>query len=85
MSIACSNSECYRYMNNITDEMLDCVIFLYVGAFFFFLIGIYLHEVVPQDYGTPKHPLFFLSFCKYIKKKLFNKNKDSNYSNLSNS
>ncbi len=47
LSIACSNDVCYKNMNDITDEIKDCLIFLYIGSLFFIILGIYLHEVIP--------------------------------------
>ena len=32
--------------------MVDCLIFLYVGGLIFLILGMYLHEVWPQEYGT---------------------------------
>ena len=63
MSISCSNQECYRSLDTITEEMQDCLVFLYVGAAFFFVLAVYLHEILPQDpdeNGLTKSPLFFL-------------------------
>ena len=32
--------------------------FLYIGALFFLILGMYLHEIIPQEYGVSKSPLF---------------------------
>jgi len=37
---------------------------MYVGGTIFLFLGLYLNEVIPHDYGVPKHPLFFLSKFK---------------------
>ena len=69
LSIACSNLECYRSLNSITDEMTDCLLFLYIGAIFFFVLAIYLHEIIPQDpeeNGLTKSPLFFLKWLLFL-------------------
>lgn len=41
-------------------EMFELIRMLYISAFFYLLIALYLNEVVPQTYGVPKHPLFLL-------------------------
>lgn len=77
--MACSNQECYRSLNSITEEMTDCIIFLYVGALFFYLLAMYLHEVIPQDSdenGVSKPALFFLNICK---RRFGNKKNSSEY------
>jgi len=55
--------------------MQDCLIFLYIGAIFFFILAIYLQEILPQDpdeNGLTKSPLFFLknlmNLCLKFKK-----------------
>ncbi|KAL4456247.1 hypothetical protein ABPG74_014208 [Tetrahymena malaccensis] len=59
-SFACSNGQCFRRWDSITDEIKDCIIFLYVGFVVFTLLGVYLHEVIPQEFGTQQHWLFCL-------------------------
>ena len=90
MSISCSNQECYRSLNTITEEMQDCLVLLYIGAAFFFILAVYLHEILPQDpeeNGLTKSPFFFLQNlinwcrrCKNQKKKLLDD--DENYENI---
>lgn len=82
MSLACSNYECYRYFDSITEEMAECLLFLYLGAIFFFFFGIYLHEVIPQEYGIPKHPLFFLRYFKDLFYFFFKRDNGGKYTNL---
>ena len=59
---ACSNNLCYKTFDVIPEEINSCFWVLYFGALIFLVLGIYLHEVVPQEYGIRKHPLFFLPF-----------------------
>lgn len=72
MSIACSNQECYRSLSVLTEEMQDCLLSLYIGAVFFFVLAIYLHEILPQDSddsGFAKPPFFFLrNICRLMKR-----------------
>ena len=68
----CANSSCVSGFGDLTTEMWISLSALYVGAIFFLLIGLYLEQVWPQEYGVPKHPLFFIKGCfssNKIKKK----------------
>jgi hypothetical protein len=38
--------------------MKNCIVSLYVGAIILFLLGAYLLEVLPQEFGVRQHPLF---------------------------
>jgi len=55
---ACSNDLCYKSFDILPKELNDCILSLYIGALIFLILGIYLHEVIPQEYGIRKHPLF---------------------------
>lgn len=47
---------------------------LYLNFAFFFILGAYLFEIIPQELGVTRSPLFpFSMLLKYIKTK-FNKN-----------
>jgi hypothetical protein len=47
LCIACSNTYCFSDWGMLTEEIYDCVKYLYWGALWFLLMGIYLFEVVP--------------------------------------
>ncbi len=47
MAMACSEGACYLDVTKISDEMKDCIMYLYLNFPFFFLLGIYLHEIYP--------------------------------------
>lgn len=64
LSIACSNTSCYRDLKYISEEIKDCIMFMYLGAIFFLFAGIYLYEIFPKDFGTKREILFFLDFLK---------------------
>lgn len=38
--------------------MINCIISLYVGGAILFMLGAYLLEVLPQEFGVRQHPLF---------------------------
>mgnify|MGYP000928109289 CR=1 FL=1 len=37
---------------------------LYFGAILFLFLGVYLNEILPQEYGVPRHPLFIFKSCR---------------------
>ncbi|EGR34219.1 hypothetical protein IMG5_020170 [Ichthyophthirius multifiliis] len=63
-SFACSNGQCFRHFESLTEEIKDCIFYLYIGFFFFTFAGIYLHEVFPQEFGITQHWLFCLKKFK---------------------
>mgnify|MGYP002622550182 CR=1 FL=1 len=69
-SIRCSNNLCVKSSDDFDDEITDCLVSLYLGAIIFMVLGIYLNEVWPQEYGVRKHPLFFLKSCTQKKNKV---------------
>jgi len=69
LAMRCSISECYKTMDSVPEEASQCIAFLYVGAVVFLLLGVYLYEVVPQEYGVRRPLLFFLEDCPCPKKK----------------
>ena len=60
----CSLGECIRSWSGVVGELRDCIIFLYVFFVFTFIVGIYLHEIIPQEYGVSRSPLYPFDMCK---------------------
>lgn len=56
----CGWNKCWSHWSQITPEIFTLVKVLYFDAFFFLVLAIYMNEVYPQQYGIPKHPLFFM-------------------------
>ena len=56
----CSNLDCVASFSEFNDEMWSCLMILYGGAFVLLFLGIYLDEILPQEYGLAKHPLYFI-------------------------
>jgi len=56
----CSSLQCARGLSDISEETWSCIILLYVGAVIYLVLGLYLDAILPQEFGVPKHPLFFL-------------------------
>jgi len=60
---ACTlDNACYPHLWNLhfNDEMSTVLIMMSFDAVFFFVLFLYLDQVLPRSYGIPKHPLFFL-------------------------
>jgi len=60
LSDACAWNTCIGNFDFINDEALGCLKALYFNAVFYMVLALYLNEIVPQTYGVPKHPLFFM-------------------------
>lgn len=58
MLIECSDYYCYQSLSSITQEMQQCIAFLYIGFIFFFFLGAYLFEILPQELGVKRSPFF---------------------------
>ena len=77
MLTACSTGECYGSIQNIPDEMKECIVFLYLNFIFFFLLGTYLFEIIPQEFGVTRGVLFpFTMITKTFKRCLGDNSKD---------
>jgi len=60
----CSSLKCAQGLFDISEETWSCIVFLYIGAILYLVLGLYLDAVLPQEFGVPKHPLFFLDRFK---------------------
>lgn len=58
MMMECSKGDCFYDMGVLTTEIKQCIMFLYLGFIVFFLLGVYLFEVIPQEFGVRRSPLF---------------------------
>ncbi len=58
MFINCSNDHCLTTLESLPVELVRCIVIVYATALVFMLVGMYLHEVVPQEFGISKS-LFF--------------------------
>lgn len=56
----CGWNRCWSHWSQVSEEVVTLIKVLYVDALVYLVLAIYLNEVVPQQYGVPKHPLFFL-------------------------
>jgi len=69
----CGYDVCISSLSLVPEELKTCIWVLYVSGFLYILVGIYLYEVVPQQFGVRRHPLFFLK--KIFKLFTYKKNK----------
>lgn len=49
--------------------MIDEIMYLYICFLVFQLVGMYLHEIIPQEYGVARPLLFPFQFLKNLCKK----------------
>jgi hypothetical protein len=52
--------------SEIDSELGLCIAMLYITPWIYYILGIYLYEVIPQQYGVRKHPLFFINSIKKL-------------------
>jgi hypothetical protein len=76
LTYRCGYDKCIDSLFGLEKELILCIILLYVTPWIFLLLGIYLYEVLPQQFGVRKHPLFFLDCLKSNKKKALRSNSD---------
>ena len=71
MFINCSSDRCFGSMNGLPNEVIRCILIIYVSAILFILLAMYLHEVVPQEFGVRKSLFFpfYETLNKVFKKK----------------
>ncbi len=66
VSHACGFDTCFSSLDVPDAEVWDCLKVLYLSSTFYLLLGLYLHEVVPQEFGVSRHPLFLLDWIKRL-------------------
>jgi len=67
----CTWDKCYGNYNLAPDEFHEMTFILLLNAIGYTVLALYLNQVIPQTYGVPKHPLFFLEpILKKISPKL---------------
>jgi len=69
----CTWEKCYGDYSSPIDEFKEMEFRLLGLAFVYFILALYLNEVLPQTYGVPKHPLYmFEDFMKKNTPGLYN-------------
>lgn len=64
MLTKCSNNLCLTSWKQAPDEMIDCVVYLYACFAVFMVLGMYLHEIIPQEYGVARPWTYPVKFLK---------------------
>ena len=59
MTYKCGYDKCIDSLDNLSDEFVNCYYLLFISGFVYMILGMYFYEVIPQEYGLRKHPLFF--------------------------
>ena len=79
LTYKCGYDKCIDSLDNLSDEFVNCYYLLFISGFVYMILGMYFYEVIPQEYGVRKHPLFFLD---YFIKSVSKKRNDNNYIDL---
>ena len=58
LTMKCGYEKCIGSFSEMPDELVTCLWVLFLTGFIYIFIGIYLYEVIPQQFGVRKHPLF---------------------------
>lgn len=79
LTINCGYESCISSLDDprINTELKTCLIVLFISAFIYVFLGIYLYQVLPQQFGIRKHPLFFLKSCFKKNKRVRTKSIDT--------
>jgi len=60
LSDNCAWRECVISIFNVNNEIKECLLSLYLNSIVYMILAMYFDNVIPQTYGIPKHPLFFV-------------------------
>lgn len=71
IGITCFAMECITWDQvAVGSQMFYILLFLYLDMIIYFVLAFYLDQVLPSEYGVPKHPLFFMDpLKKFIQSK----------------
>lgn len=69
LTISCGYSSCVGSAADASSELVRCIVILYASAVVYSALGIYFYEIIPQQYGIRKSPIFFLQACFRKKRK----------------
>ena len=73
MASYCGYETCIAKFSEINDEVRYALVYMLIGGIILNILGVYLYEVLPKQYGIRKNP-FFCIF--YIIKKCRKRNKE---------
>ena len=58
MASYCGYEACIAEFKNVNTELRYCLGYMMLGSLIFLFLGVYLHEVLPKQYGIRKAPFF---------------------------
>jgi hypothetical protein len=58
LTMKCGYDKCISSFSEMPDELVTCLWILFLTGFIYIFVGIYLYEVIPQQFGVRRHPLF---------------------------
>jgi ABC-type multidrug transport system ATPase subunit len=64
LSYNCGYYKCVESMSEMSDEFIKCMVLLYVTGFITLVLALYLNEILPREFGVPRHPLFCIKRFK---------------------
>ena len=66
MNWRCSATlDCYTLTElSFDDELTSCLVFMLFDFFLYLILGLYFDEVLPSQWGVPKHPCWFFRSVK---------------------
>ena len=61
MAAYCGYESCISDFKNVNTELRYALGYMMLGSVIFTILGVYLHEVLPKQYGIRKNPLFCIT------------------------
>lgn len=58
LSNNCGFYKCVESLSEVSDELAKCIIIMYVTGAGTLILALYLNEIMPREFGVPRHPLF---------------------------
>ena len=58
LSYNCGYYKCIGSMSDVSDELTKCIVIMYVSGIITLTLALYLNEIMPREFGVPRHPLF---------------------------
>jgi hypothetical protein len=69
LTMKCGYETCISSFSDMPEELVYCLWVLFLTGFIYIFVGIYLYEVIPQQFGVRKHPFFCIQRAFNFSKK----------------
>lgn len=80
LTTKCGYSSCITSLSGLDSELKVCLIILFITPWIYIFLGIYFYEIIPQQFGVRKHPLFCIKrLIKKNKKRIIRSKSDDEY------